>query len=293
MFRKRPWFKWLIISIVLFGVPAAVPGNDQNRTGDFSHVSRVLKREMPYRIIFPADYERKPEKRYPVIYLIHGLGGNYKNWTDLTKLSENSQNYDFLIAMPDGGNGWYSDSVTAQDDKYESYLINEFIPLIDKKFRTHGNRENRVIAGLSMGGYGAVKFGIKYPDAFKLVGSFSGAFDGPLRLKNSPDARVSINEVFGDDNDPARMANDIFRLLREKNETEVGKLPFFYIDCGTEDRLIKTNRDFLALINEKKIAHEYRELPGVHNWEFWDSQIEEFLRVAERKLNRKAKAAAQ
>ena len=79
--------------------------------------------------------------------------------------------------MPEGDDGWYTDSATVPNDKYETYIIKELIPEIDKKFRTLADREHRIIAGLSMGGYGSIKFGLKYPNLFSIVGSFSGAFD--------------------------------------------------------------------------------------------------------------------
>ncbi len=249
---------------------------------DFKFGSKFMKREMPYRVIFPVNYEAEKQKRFPVIYLLHGLGGNFKNWTELTKIGQYAKNYDFLIVMPDGGNGWYSDSASVENDKYESFLIKEFIPEIEKKFRIDAAREKRIVAGLSMGGYGAVKFGLLYPEKFALVGSFSGAFDAPLRLKDHPQARDSINEVFGGDENESRGKNDVFKILREKNAEKIKELPFIYFDCGTEDHLFEINRDFLSLIVERKAAHEYRELPGVHNWIFWDSQIEEFLQIAQK-----------
>ncbi len=138
--------------------------------------SKLMKREMPYRVILPVGYENSNEKTfYPVIYLLHGLTGHYNNWTDSTKLVEYAKNYKFIIVTPEGANGWYSDSVSAPNDKYESYIIQELIPEIEKKFRAKTDRENRVIAGLSMGGFGAMKFGLKYPEKFRLIGSFSGA----------------------------------------------------------------------------------------------------------------------
>ncbi len=290
----------LVLFFMLLSVPVSTQSTDKifsvisqkNNFRDFTHNSKTMRREMSYRIIFPDQYEPNRQKRFPVIYLIHGLGGNFKNWTDLTKIDETySKNYDFIIVMPDGGNGWYSDSVNVPFDKYESYLTDEFIPLIDKRFRTLADKNGRIIAGLSMGGYGAVKFGLKYPEKFALVGSFSGAFDAPLRLKNHPQARDSINEVFGGDENKARQTNDIFKILRDKNADEIKRLPFFYIDCGTEDHLFQTNRDFVSLLNERNIPHEYRELPGVHNWDYWDSQVEEFLQVADKFINRKSRAA--
>ena len=103
------------------------------------------------------------------------MTGHFNNWTDSTKIVEYAKKYNFIIVTPEGNNGWYSDSVSVPNDKYESYIIQELIPEIDKKFRTKADREHRAIAGLSMGGFGAMKFGLKYPEKFALIGSFSGA----------------------------------------------------------------------------------------------------------------------
>lgn len=299
--KKAGLFALLFYFVVCFQFSISAQSPDSGETkkketvqagfSDFKFDSKLMRREMPYRVVLPAVYESDKLKRFPVIYLIHGLGGNFKNWTEVTKIERYAKGYDFIIVMPDGGNGWYSDSVSAENDKYESYFIKEFIAEIDKKFRTIADKNGRIIAGLSMGGYGAVKFGLKYPDKFALIGSFSGAFDAPLRFKDHPQARDSINEVFGGDENQARKTNDIFRILREKSAEQIKELPFFYIDCGTEDHLFETNREFLSLLVKRKVPHEYRELPGVHNWIYWNRQIEEFLQVTEKRTNRKSKAA--
>lgn len=242
--------------------------------------SRLMKRSVSYRVILPVGYPGSKEKRYPVIYLLHGLFGHFDNWTDKTKLSEYAAAYNFIIVTPEGGDGWYTNSVSVPNDKYESYIIQELIPEIDKKFRTIADREHRAIAGLSMGGYGAIKFGLKYPDKFSLVGSFSGALDAPLRGQDSKNLRPSIVSVFGPDNSSVRKDNDIFRLAREASPGVVGRMPYVYMACGTEDSLFLTNRDFDTLLLDKKIPHEYRELPGAHTWTFWDGQVQEFLRLS-------------
>ena len=105
--------------------------------------------------------ESQKETRYPVIYLLHGLTGHYNNWAEKTKLEQYAANYNYIIVMPEGDNGWYTDSATVPNDKYESYIIKELIPEIDKKYRTKADRQNRAIAGLSMGGYGSIKIRFK------------------------------------------------------------------------------------------------------------------------------------
>ncbi len=248
--------------------------------------SKLMAREMPYRVILPPDYSKNKDQRFPVIYLLHGLTGHYNNWSDKTKLSIYAQKHKFIIVMPEGGDGWYSDSVSTANDKYESYIVKELIPEIDKTYRSQADRDHRVIAGLSMGGYGGLKFGIKYPEMFKLAGSFSGAL-GVTSFPSGPDSAFSktINAVYGPADSENRKANDLFGLIRALTPEKTKALPFFYVDCGTEDFLIQNNRDFMQLLVEKKVPHEFRQLPGAHNWEYWDKQVQEFLRVADRSFS--------
>ena len=241
-----------------------------------------MAREMPYRVIVPFGYAAAKDARYPVIYLLHGLAGHFDNWTELTKIEEYSAACGCIVVTPEGGDGWYTDSGSKPADKFESYIVRELVPAIDKGYRTLADRKHRVIAGLSMGGYGAVKFGLKYPEMFVLAGSFSGAFDSPLRGQEHPFLRPSILSVFGADDSEVRKTNDIFRLVREMPAGKVNALPFFYFDCGTEDFLFKPNREFADLLVEKKIAHEFRQLPGKHEWKYWDTQVQEFIELTEK-----------
>ncbi|HKX83419.1 MAG TPA: alpha/beta hydrolase-fold protein, partial [Pyrinomonadaceae bacterium] len=159
--------------------------------------SQLTGREMPYRVTVPVDYTILREQRYAVLILLHGLNGHFNNWNDKTRIDLYLQGYRAIIVTPEGGDGWYTDSATVPNDKYESYIIRELIPEIDKKFRTIPDRDHRAIAGLSMGGYGAIKFGVKYPEKFSLVGSFSGAFDAPMRGAAVVNNWPSIISVYG------------------------------------------------------------------------------------------------
>jgi S-formylglutathione hydrolase FrmB len=292
---------WCLLLTLLFGWGFSVSGQVSKsdgpapRTGEHKFTvdaethqlkSALMGREMPYRIIFPPDYRSKQSasRRYTTIFLLHGLGGHFDNWTEKTALGEYSHNRAFIIVMPEGGDGWYTDSVSVPADKYESYVMQELIPEIDAKYRTLADRGHRAIAGLSMGGYGALKFGLKYTDKFAIAGSFSGALDGPLRGQEHQFLRPSIMSVFGPENSQTRKDNDIFRIVREIPAEKIKDLPFLYIDCGTEDWLLQPNRDFADLLLKQKIPHEYRQLPGRHDWNFWGAEVQQFLDVAGKKL---------
>jgi len=272
-----------------FGAPQQPARAASNPVETHKLASKLMGRDMPYRVVLPADYasDAAATTRYPVLFLLHGLYGHYDNWTDKTAIEDYAAGFKFIIVTPEGADGWYTDSVSAPDDKYESYIIKELIPEVDKKFRTLADRGHRGIAGLSMGGYGSLKFGIKYPDLFVVAGSFSGALGATTYTEKSNGAIAkSIDLVYGPPDSDTRKANDIFKLVRDLTPEKQKSLPFIYLACGTEDFLFQSNRDLDSLLIEKKVPHEYRELPGVHDWKFWDGQIQQFLQVADRMFSR-------
>ncbi len=265
---------------------AARPGTADPRVRSSVLDSKLMARKIPYRVVLPQGYDTKEEasRRYPVIYLLHGLTGNFANWTDRTKLSEYAAAFKLIVVTPDGENGWYTDSLSKPNDRYESYIIKELIPEVDRKYRTLSRREHRAIAGLSMGGYGAVKFGLKYPELFRLAGSFSGAVGAASITEAQFPGAVgkTIDGIFGPVGSDTRRSNDLFDMVRSMTPELMKAIPFLYIDCGTEDFLFQNNRDFIALLVEKGVPHEYRQLPGAHNWAYWDKQVQELLLIANR-----------
>jgi S-formylglutathione hydrolase FrmB len=258
--------------------------------------SRLLERTVHYIAILPPNYQDAQSKglRYPVLYLLHGLTGHYIDWQSKTKIAEYAVAYEVIIITPEGDDGWYTDSATVVNAKYESYIIEELIPDVDVRFRTMKERSGRAIAGLSMGGYGALKFGVKYPHKFAFAASLSGALEAAswrqseIRMES---IWRSLHSLFGPDASVTRTSNDLMKLVDELSADEVARLPYLYLDCGTEDPLFQTNRRFADLLTRKKVPHEFRQLPGGHTWSYWDQQVKEVLRVASRKMNWRALAS--
>lgn len=263
---------------------SATPSSNRVQTIQFE--SKLVGKTLPYNVLLPVDYDQPAAKtkRYPVVYLLHGLTGHYSNWLDRTPLPEYTKSYEFIIVMPEGNDSWYTDSATVPTDKYESYIVQELIPDVEKRFRASGAREGRAIAGLSMGGYGALKFGVKYPEKFVFVASMSGALDAAswtkAQLGGFEFILQTLLPVYGAENSETRAANDLGKLYRELPAARIAALPFVYLDCGTEDPLLATNRGFVDILLSRKIPHEYRELPGGHAWPYWETQVQEVLRVA-------------
>ena len=142
--------------------------------------SASLGRDMHYRVLLPRDYTRSG--RFPVLYLLHGLYGDYQNWDTRTGLENYAKDLHLIIVMPDADDSWYTNSATVAADKFEDYIAKDLIAEVDEKYRTIRDSHGRAIAGLSMGGYGAVKLALKYPELFAFAGSLSGAFNAPQSL---------------------------------------------------------------------------------------------------------------
>jgi S-formylglutathione hydrolase FrmB len=244
------------------------------RVKEATFFSKSLQREMHYRVLLPARYQTS-RRRYPTLFLLHGLYGDFTNWTTLTHVPEWARNREVIIAMPDAGNSWYVNSATEEKDKFEDYIVEDFVSEIDAHFRTIRQRPARAIAGLSMGGYAALNFSIKHPEMFSYAGALSAALDAPQDL----DQRVaeyasSLDKALGPHGSATRSANDVFLVL--ENSAPDG-LPYFYIDCGEGDGFLTINRALAARLQEKKISYEYHEFPGVHEWAFWDAAIQRYL----------------
>jgi S-formylglutathione hydrolase FrmB len=211
------------------------------------------------------------------LFLLHGLYGDYQNWSTLTSLEKYARNLNLIIAMPDAGNSWYVNSANNPVDKYEDYIVQDFIKEIDTHYRTIPQRATRAIAGLSMGGYAAVKFALKYPSLFAYTGGISAALDASADLDEThPEFRDGLRKVFGEAGNAARAQNDVFVLL---GTVALKDPPYFYLDCGSDDTFLGVDRQFVARLQLLKIPYEFHELPGGHDWKYWDGAIERFLNM--------------
>src|SRR5215210_5007210 len=138
--------------------------------------SKLVNTTLPYNVILPTDYKTSRTTRYPVLYLLHGLTGHYNDWVARSNIADYAADYRMIVVMPEANDSWYTDSATVATEKYETYILRELIPDVQQRYRTIEARYGRAIAGLSMGGYGAIKFGLKSPATFIFAGSMSGAF---------------------------------------------------------------------------------------------------------------------
>lgn len=284
-----PYMIWLARVVLLvstlfsFATPAWA---EEGRKVDIQTIqfkSELIGQVLPYNALLPIGYAES-NKRYPVLYLLHGLFGRYDDWVTRTNLAEYAAHDDVIIVTPEGHDSWYTDSAGVPTDKYESYFVRELISDVDARFRTIKDRRARGVAGLSMGGYGALKYGLKYPDLFAFAGSMSGALDPATRTDDHPGfawdvLRPSINAVFGPRSNQTRKANDPHQIVRSLSASQIASLPYLYFDCGLEDGFLATNRELADILLAQRIPHQYRQLPGGHNWAYWDQQVREVLRL--------------
>lgn len=229
--------------------------------------SRTDAHELQFRVLLPPGYDESG-RRYPVLYLLHGLFGSFRNWTELASLQPVD---DLIVVMPEGADGWYCDNAE-KGLWYESRIVRDLVPAIDTSFRTRATRDARSIAGNSMGGYGALKIALRFPEMFSFAASFSGAFESANWSDRSPspakwdEYRPSIMRVFGEVGSVARRENDIFRIVEDH---EGGNVPDIHFDCGIGDPFLESNHRLSNKMRQHGIDHQFRILPGGHDWDYW------------------------
>ncbi len=231
--------------------------------------SAAMRKNIKCLVIAPENYRATGEP-YPVLYLLHGHGGNFAGWlSDAPQLRQHADNYQMLIVCPDGGfDSWYLDSPVDSTVRYDSYISKEVVGFIDYYYNTRRNRAGRAIAGLSMGGHGAITLAIKHLDIFGAAGSMAGGLDLMPFKKNEWDLKGVLGSPLTNwqNWEEASAVNFVQRLKGHD-------LPLI-IDCGLGDFFLDVNREMHQQLLEAKIPHEYTERPGEHNGEYWGNAVD-------------------
>jgi S-formylglutathione hydrolase FrmB len=229
---------------------------------------------MPYEVVLPIGYEAG-RQHYSVLYLLHGWQGDETDWINRTHLTELAARYQLLIVTPRAGNSWYVNSATNPTDRYADYVLDDVIEDVDSHYRATADPQHRAIAGLSMGGYGALLFALRRPAMFGFAASISGAFSGPYGIEEvMPQLKPSIDQAYGSSGSATRKENDLDSLIAAADPRTI---PYLFIECGTADPLLPSNRHLVAELSEYKLQYEYHELPGNHTWSFWDDSLSPML----------------
>jgi S-formylglutathione hydrolase FrmB len=270
--------KFSILFLALFWLSSHV---SQAATVDtLSVFSKAMNKETRCVVIVPKGAEAN---RLPVLYLLHGLGGNQQSWLqikpELPRLADEMQ---MLIVCPNGGfRSWYLDSPIDSSFRYETYMIQELIPYIDSHFRTVTTREGRAIAGLSMGGHGSLYLAIRHLEIFGAACSTSGSVD---LLKKT--FSWKYKEMILGDTICCKQNWLDHSVIHMADQLKNGQLSV-HLDCGTEDDLYMPNR----LLHEKwqasGVEHEYLEGPGKHDAAYWNKSIDPILLFVHRFFEKK------
>lgn len=237
-----------------------------------------LGRTKKFSVIMPSNY--RSANYYAVLYLLHGYGGGYDNWSTRTKIAEYVKAMPLIVVMPDGENSWYVNSATEPQDRFEEYIVNDLPTYIQKLYSVDTTRQ--AIAGLSMGGYGALMLALKHPSKYRFAGGLSSALTYPREISDSSrtEAQVlipSLRKAFGDRTNGFRTAHDVFYLYRQ---TPKSAFPYLYMSIGVQDgfrRFLPAHRAFSDLLRAYGAPYEYHETQGGHNWKFWDREIQPLL----------------
>lgn len=231
--------------------------------------SQVLGKHCAAEVLLP-DSGKGP---FPVFYLLHGLSDDQTIWLRRTRLEMYVGGAPLIVVMPDGMRTFYTDA--NEGAAAGKFIGEELVEVVDRYFPTKKSREGRAIGGLSMGGYGALRAALTYPETFVSANSLSGAVMCGTQRWDKPGTRLDNAEfarVFGPR--PAGSKHDLLALAKGLTKK---KLPKLRIDCGTEDFLLEDNREFRQKLEALKVPHEYEEFPGSHNWDYWDLHIREAL----------------
>ena len=222
---------------------------------DLTIQSTVLGREMKFSIYLPAGYMES--KQYPVLYLLHGYGGDQNEWwvyddmaDDADAMIASGEVPEMIIVTPDGQTWMYIDNCYGNGLNYEQYFFEELMPEVETRYSIRRERGSRAIGGFSMGGYGALRYGVMHHELFSYVYAMSSVIGG-----------------YG--------GTDMGDIIRNYQPSV---LPGITLECGDRDYFTYDNREFSALLTQLGIAHEHIERSGGHDWEFWSACTPKMLR---------------
>ena len=243
-----------------------------------TYQSQALQRNVPLQVILPVDNWTQdgkflPEKKFKTLYLLHGYLGNCSSWVSNTRIQRWAEEHDLAVVMPSGDNSFFVDR-PATGNCYGQFIGEELVEMTRRMFPLSRKREDTFLGGLSMGGFGAIRNGLKYRDTFGAVISFSGA----LALFDSTPTEENLafaEGLFGDVEKAKESDKNPIWLTKQL----AGKkdLPKIYICCGTEDPLLPCSRGYRDLLKACGIACTYEEGPGGHDWDFWDTYIKKVI----------------
>lgn len=280
-----------LLSLFCLGVVSSASA--QSRIDCNAVSSRVLKRPVRYCVYLPSGYDAavktKPSRHYPVLYFLHGLGDNEQTlfnsggWTLLDDLRHHHKMGDFLIVAPEGRRSFYINSAD-ETVRYSDFFLQEFMPMIEKKYSIRAGRQGRAISGISMGGYGALRFAFAYPKLFSAVSAQSAALitESPRELDSAGRTGAPIlsvlGPVFGNPIEVRHWNENNPLLLAKKNAAALRTMAI-YFNCGQEDNygFEKGAAELHEELAKEHVKHEYHAYPGDHSLTYFLSHFAEVM----------------
>ena len=267
--------------LLLIALLAAAPAGFAAKVDTLAIPSAAMHKTYRAAVVLPAAYARKKKTHFPVLYLLHGAYGHFSDWlvkpSNKKLLHTLADQYNLIIVLPEGGLfSFYLDSPLNPNSQFETYLTKEVLAKIDQKYRTVRDRKGRVIAGLSMGGHGALYLSARHPDLYAAAGSMSGALDlKSINRKLTPaeaEQRAKLlAPILGNENtDSERFMT--YSVVNMMDQLHRNNLPLI-IDCGVDDGLLDINREVHSRLVYNHTPHDYIERPGDHNWAYWQEAL--------------------
>ncbi len=256
--------------------------------------SKKVNYPVKYSVYFPPGYGSS-DRSYPILYLLHGYSDDETGWTQFGEVNAVADMAiaagdatPCIIVMPDAKVTWYSDSYDGKD-LWETMFIEEFIPFVEEKYRVRDKKEFRAIAGLSMGGYGALKLAMRHTDLFSsCVAMSSGTFTDEEMMEDDQYDHL-FGAIYGPRTEEGASehwkANNPLYLIDSVDHEKL-KSVRYYIDCGDDDFLYKGNATLHIKMRDHKIPHQYRVRDGGHKWNYWRTGLYDGLKFITEKFHR-------
>ena len=287
-----------ITFLLLFSMVSAQSSNRGKVLESLEFQSKLMGKEVSYTIYLPSDYETS-NRKYPVVYLLHGYSDNDTGWLQYGEAPyivddaiANREIPPMIIVMPDAGVTYYVNDASGKNP-YADMFTEEFIPFIDKTYRTRSSRQFRGISGLSMGGSGALHTAMRNPDLFSACSAFSAAVrtDEEMITMNEAKYERNFGILYGAGLKGKKRLTETYRAfnpldLLETQDIDKLKRIGWYIDCGDDDFLYKGNAALHVKMRDLKIPHEYRVRDGSHSWEYWRTGLKDGLQFIGAKFHR-------
>ena len=244
-----------------------------------NYLSKALMRTVPVNVILPVDkisfatmdYAMQGGQKFKTLYLLHGIFGNYTDWVSGTRIQRWAEEKNLAVVMPSGDNAFYVNTPIPVNN-YEEFIGKELVEMTRRTFPLSDKREDTYIAGLSMGDYGALINGMKYPETFSRIAALSSA----CSVLDSPETLLGTGAVFGDYEKARASLNfpkNAIQALSERVRKNEVSAPEFFVACGLQDGLLEANQRLRDDLKNAQFKVDYLEEDGGHEWDFWDRNI--------------------